>query len=38
MRDERGGNAAVAERWRWRAPLARSIGVPAKGVQGRRPL
>ena len=39
-RDERreGGNAAVAEQWRWSAPLARSIEVPAKGVQGRGPL
>ena len=33
-----GDNAAVAERWRRRASLARSMEVPAKKVQGRGPL
>lgn len=33
-----GGNAAVAERWRRRVSLARSMEVPAKKVQGRGPL
>ena len=36
--EKRGVNAAVAERWRRRASLARSMEVPAKKVQGRGPL